>query len=1087
MKRLTAVPACVAVFLAAAPALAGDEYGVSAFSGGYQEPPGGAVVQIASGQDDALREVTLPFEFPFFARLHTRITVSSNGWLAFGSAPSGAAGVSSNPALPSDALPNGIVAALWDDLSTGAAGSVKTFTLGSAPARTFVVAWHHVDTFSGATDDDLSFQVLLHEDTGIVELAYAADGVWDGLSFTAGIEDPSGTIAFGGPGLGNANVGRPADDARFTPRRVTYSGTLLRDVPAADASGLGNSTVSGLPVPGTDVRAVREDTGETAARGRTAADGSFTVEVFGADAPATFGLDVLSSGAEGRAIGGGGTVYSNRFASSLPASDAAGVDATFGSAVDATDASIRRALNVWLAARSVLVLAADHAAAAVSGTATPAETIPPLDLVWTAGAAAQLGATGYVPAAGTTAASVQVHDGADNPDPWDPDVIGREAAQHVLASISVHPGRIAPRSFTTATTAPFAWADGFATWYVCAAKGDARFFDTKSATAADVLDLEATPAGAARGPSVTGSVAATLWDLSDTDATEPVDEVSGTSGAAPSDQARIFAVVDLAMDALPQGVSAFDVGRFLDAYHADAAAPADDVIARIAIANGARADDAFEANDRDGEATVSAAQRIDALVLTPFNEDRFRFTPALDGTQPLSTVVTQTGTTDFDVEVSLVGGGVVATGTNVGAATKSRVTAATGGPAAPGTYEVRVIWRAGAAASYSVAAFDPLRLARTSLPDWTAGEPFKEDLAAAGGVAPYTFSTAASIPGLSVLESGTRLSGTPTTAGDFVVSVSVADAAGTGASAAADVPLRVNERPTIPAILAADAGAPVDAEVGRGGTGTSWTPGTLPPAGFSLTGGASLALFGPAGPARAFDVSGSAADAVGATLGDTTCSVVLCDPLPGTGADVAAGALFGYAFDGITGAEVRLRFRFRGTGPTPGVAAVLDESGRALDLGGAVTRDGRTVRVDRLVLPRTGRWFVVFEQEDGGFAGTVSSRGRAVAPREAHGIVVIDPADEVVPVDLPLEAGSSVRIVLRAAQVPVPVLPQLFGLLDPQGGDLPVPPRTWRRGGRVVMYDAFEAGATGTHVLRIAGDAERTGPVFWQARIRPPR
>ena len=71
----------------------------------------------------------------------------------------------------------------------------------------------------------------------------------------------------------------------------------------------------------------------------------------------------------------------------------------------------------------------------------------------------------------------------------------------------------------------------------------------------------------------------------------------------------------------------------------------------------------------------------------------------------------------------------------------------------------------------------PLQITTASLPGGTAGTAYTASLAATGGVAPYTWSVGSGLPpGLSLSAAGT-ISGTPTTAGSYNVTVKVTDAA----------------------------------------------------------------------------------------------------------------------------------------------------------------------------------------------------------------------------------------------------------------------------------------------------------------------
>jgi hypothetical protein len=86
-------------------------------------------------------------------------------------------------------------------------------------------------------------------------------------------------------------------------------------------------------------------------------------------------------------------------------------------------------------------------------------------------------------------------------------------------------------------------------------------------------------------------------------------------------------------------------------------------------------------------------------------------------------------------------------------------------------------------ASAVVTLIPPVQITTTSLPGGTAGTAYNASLAATGGVAPYTWSAVSGLPaGLSLSATGT-ISGTPTTAGSYNVTVKVTDAAAYQATA----------------------------------------------------------------------------------------------------------------------------------------------------------------------------------------------------------------------------------------------------------------------------------------------------------------
>src|SRR5579862_5627381 len=74
-----------------------------------------------------------------------------------------------------------------------------------------------------------------------------------------------------------------------------------------------------------------------------------------------------------------------------------------------------------------------------------------------------------------------------------------------------------------------------------------------------------------------------------------------------------------------------------------------------------------------------------------------------------------------------------------------------------------------------------LAISTTTLPAGTVGTAYSANLAATGGVSPYTWSASGLPGGLSISSSGT-ISGTPTTAGSFSATVTVKDSSGTTTS-----------------------------------------------------------------------------------------------------------------------------------------------------------------------------------------------------------------------------------------------------------------------------------------------------------------
>jgi hypothetical protein len=168
----------------------------------------GTVLGTISACDDCAETITLPFPAPFdfYGVGYTSAGVSSNGLIVFG----GINAALGNVAIPNAAAPNNFATALWDDLNPSVAGDVYSYY--DSVANTLTLSWEGVPQF--ANTDSNSFQVILHGNTGNIDLVYgtitAEATVGD---YSAGIEDATGSGA-------SVNAGTPVAD---TSVRITFT------------------------------------------------------------------------------------------------------------------------------------------------------------------------------------------------------------------------------------------------------------------------------------------------------------------------------------------------------------------------------------------------------------------------------------------------------------------------------------------------------------------------------------------------------------------------------------------------------------------------------------------------------------------------------------------------------------------------------------------------------------------------------------------------------------------------------------------------------------------------------------------------
>ena len=145
--------------------------------------------------DDGATTAMMPFDFRYWGDavpMGTTLTVSTNGFVVLGAAP---AVLPTTGSIPSTFVPNGVVAAQWNDLFTRADG-VCLVTAGSVPNRRFVVQWSNVRNYSGGATNVLNFELTLNEADASIDLLYTT--MVGALTSVVGLENQAGTDAIGG-------------------------------------------------------------------------------------------------------------------------------------------------------------------------------------------------------------------------------------------------------------------------------------------------------------------------------------------------------------------------------------------------------------------------------------------------------------------------------------------------------------------------------------------------------------------------------------------------------------------------------------------------------------------------------------------------------------------------------------------------------------------------------------------------------------------------------------------------------------------------------------------------------------------------
>lgn len=135
----------------------------------------GTTQLIAPATDDNNSVLSnIGFEFWFDGVRFTQFGANGNGFLSLGIAPTGTS--FTNSIATTANAPK--IMAFWDDLCTATNGEVRYKTVGSAPNRKLVVEWFNMKiTRNGSCTAPVAngtFQIWLHETTGVVQFVYSA-------------------------------------------------------------------------------------------------------------------------------------------------------------------------------------------------------------------------------------------------------------------------------------------------------------------------------------------------------------------------------------------------------------------------------------------------------------------------------------------------------------------------------------------------------------------------------------------------------------------------------------------------------------------------------------------------------------------------------------------------------------------------------------------------------------------------------------------------------------------------------------------------------------------------------------------------
>lgn len=180
----------------------------------------GTVLEDISSSEDGNTVVDLPFDFFYYGEAYSEITVSVNGWLSF----DGFNGWGNiNKQIPVSDAPNGLIAAMWDDLNASETGGVYTYEDNGR----FVIEWNELSS-TADSETSYTFQVILHDNGTILFQYLTLNGPVN--TSTVGIEDGTGEtglqVAFNTDYLKNNLAVAISDAPQFITSVVPASGTV---------------------------------------------------------------------------------------------------------------------------------------------------------------------------------------------------------------------------------------------------------------------------------------------------------------------------------------------------------------------------------------------------------------------------------------------------------------------------------------------------------------------------------------------------------------------------------------------------------------------------------------------------------------------------------------------------------------------------------------------------------------------------------------------------------------------------------------------------------------------------------------------
>ena len=274
----------------------------------------------ASGWDDHVDSVTIPFTFNFDGANYTTVSVNSNGYITFGTTNSGA---TSFIPISSTIGYAGAVSAFGRDLISNSS-TIVYGTEGVAPNRVFVVQWNNARRYSDGAiiGDVLNFQIRLYETSNVVQVRYGSNTfATTSLTSQVGLRgatrvdynNRTSATGWGATIAGTANTNTiTSSSSIFPPSGLTFTWTPMTTVLLTTASISPFIVPCGVTSITVEAWGAGGGGGRSTTNGRTTGGGgggAYAKKTFAVNAGDSFSYSVGSGGSGSTGVKNGGDTW----------------------------------------------------------------------------------------------------------------------------------------------------------------------------------------------------------------------------------------------------------------------------------------------------------------------------------------------------------------------------------------------------------------------------------------------------------------------------------------------------------------------------------------------------------------------------------------------------------------------------------------------------------------------------------------------------------------------------------------------------------------------------------------------------------